>query len=176
MDELRAIVEGVDRDARGERLANLFDLGLDPLGDGTRVLAHQHHDDTDHRLAASVPRHRALANHGREFELGNIAHIDRRSALVVRQHDLTEVFEALDQPFATDDVLLAPVLDVAAANVAVVGAEGAGDIPDRESIGDEPVGVEGHLVGLELPAKGVDLDHARHRSELVVDDPVEQSP
>ena len=51
LDELGAIVEGLDRDTRRQGLLDLGDFLLDPVPHHPRVLADQHHDDAHHRLA-----------------------------------------------------------------------------------------------------------------------------
>ena len=118
----------------GKGLLDLGDLLLHPIDDDARVLADQHHDDADHRLASTVAGHRALADHRRQLGATDIAHVDGRAALVVGQNDRFQVLQRLDQAFAADQVLLAAAGDVAAADVAVVGLDGREDITDRQAI------------------------------------------
>ncbi|OQC39631.1 MAG: hypothetical protein BWX64_01605 [Acidobacteria bacterium ADurb.Bin051] len=172
-DEVGAVVEGVDRHPFGEVLGDLGELALHPVDDDPRVLAHQHHDDADHRLAPPVAGHRPLAEHRRKLHGGDVADGHRGTRRVVGEDDRADGGQVGEQPLAADQVLLSLVHEVAAAHRAVARPQRGEDLAHREAVGGEPLGVEGHLEGLQLAAERVHLDDPRHRAELVVDVPVE---
>ena len=63
-------------------------------------------------------------------------------------------------------------LDIAGADIGVVGGQRRHDVAEAEPIGHQPRRIGQHV---ELPleaADGVDLDDARHGAELRLDDPV----
>ena len=97
------------------------------LRDGSGVRPHEHHHDANHRLAAAVPRYGPLANHRGELDRSEVLEVDRRASGVLHNDDLREVAQVLDQPLATDEILLVRVHDVAAADVPVVLLEGLED-------------------------------------------------
>ncbi len=116
----------------------------------------------------------ALADDGGELELGDVFDVDGRAGVgVVADDDLADFVERIEETFAADEVLLALVGDVAAADVAVVRLEGGEDVGNGDVVGDEAFGTDGDLVGLELTAEGVDLDDAGDAAQLEVDVPIE---
>ncbi len=80
VDELAAIVERLDPRALRQRRPERGELALHGLGDGARVLAHQHQRHADHRLALAVLRRRAEAHARAEADLGD--HGDREREAV----------------------------------------------------------------------------------------------
>src|SRR5262249_26792193 len=137
------------------------DLGLHAVDDGAGVLAGQEHDDGGDGLAAAVSGGGPLANHGGELDVGDVADVDRRAAGVGVEDDLLQLLERAHEADAADDAELAVALEVAAAGVAVVAADGLEDAVDADPARGEALRVEPDLVGLQIAAQHVDLDDAR---------------
>ena len=66
------------------------------------------------------------------------------------------------------------MLDIGAAGVGVAVLEGGEDLLDGEVVGFEFEGIDQHLVLLGQAAEGIDVHHARHGAEFLLDDPVLQ--
>src|SRR5581483_6568168 len=157
-------IVGHDAYARRQIVAHLDQLLLDPVDHRARVLPDQHHHHAGHGFALTVAGYRALAHARREGDLAEVAHVHRH-AVVTADHDVLDVGQAADQARAADDLLLAAVNQVAAAGARVVALERAEDVVEPEPVGDQRARPELDLVGLQLAAVAVDLDHAGHRLE-----------
>jgi hypothetical protein len=125
--------------ALGERLLDLGDLLLHAIDDGPGVLAHEHHHDAHDRLAAAVAGDRALADHRRELDRADVVDMNGGALRSAARTMLFEVLHLLNQALTADQILLALVRDVAAADVAVVVLERLEHVARRESVGDEAV-------------------------------------
>jgi hypothetical protein len=104
-------------------------------------------------------------------DLGDVAHVDRRTVAGLQDHAL-DVGNVPQEPDASQVGLLPPAHEHAAAGIAVGPLQRVRDLPDGEAVLHEPIGVDEHLVLLHLPAEAVHLVHARHGLEQRRHDPV----
>ena len=81
------------------------------------------------------------------------------------------VLNVLDHADFADIHLLLALLDKAAASIRVVVRELLFDLADAQSVGDELVGIEAHLILAGRPAERVDVHNARDRLEILLDHP-----
>ncbi len=169
--ERRAVVVGHDLDALGEGPLDLLDPVLDGRHHDAGVGAFELEREPGHDLALAVLGRRAEADGGAERDLGHVAERDRRAA--ARGDDrLAEVVHRLHEAVGADRQLLGAGLDGGRARVPGRLGRRVEHLAEREPVAREPVGVDEHLVLLEVPADGVDLGEARHAQELASDDPV----
>ena len=99
-----------------------------------------------------------------ELELAEIAHEDRR-AVALGDDDVAHVIERLDEADAADDVAELAAVEDAAAGIGAVGADGVGDVLERQVEAHELLRIE-----LELELRGDaaeirDVGDARHLLE-----------
>ncbi len=92
------------------------------------------------------------------------------------QHDLLDVGERADEALPADDVLLAVVLDVAAAGVRVASLDGLEDLLQGQAVRPQFRGIDDDLVLLRKAAPGVDLCDAGNGAQPGRDHPVEDRP
>jgi len=173
IDQIAAVVEGIEADARGEGLVELLEAADDAFGDGAAVGALEHHDDAEDGFAAAVAGGGALAEFAAQADAAERAEQDGRAG-VGGDGDVFEVGEGGDEADAAEETLLAAALEVAAADVLVIAFEGLDDVADRDAVGDEEGRVEEDLVLFLETAVGVDLDDAFELAEAGFDEPVEE--
>ena len=173
IDQIGAIVVGNNAHARRQRLVDLLHGCGQPLSNDARVLAQRHQRDANHRLAVALARHRAEPRHRRLDNFCDVLDVERRPAGCRAQHDVADVADRLQQPFAADDGLLTVAGNRRAADGAVVLRHRVVDVLDREAKVRQRVLVNSDLVGLELAAVGVDLGYARDQLELRRDLPIQ---
>ena len=166
IDELGAIVVGDDAHAGRQVALDVVELGLDVLHHLPRVLPDQHHHGAGDDLALAVLGDHAVAQRRPELDRRHLAQQDRRAVVVDGDGGAGDVVEALELRLAAEDHLLVALLDVAAADVAVVLLEHVEDARQRQVIFGEPLGIDDDLVLLGLAAHGVDLDDAGHGAQL----------
>jgi hypothetical protein len=106
-------------------------------------------------------------------DLGHLADVDRHPILGT-DHDLLDVGDVLDEPQSAHDSPRAARLDDVAADVTVAPHDGVDDHRDRDAVGAEALGIDVDLVLPHGAADAGHLRHARHRVELVADEPVLQ--
>ena len=177
LDEGAPIVVGVDDHAFRQHLLDLLHLLLEAVDHDAPVLAREQIDDGGDGLAASVTGGGALTDHGGEADGAHVPHVDRGAARSRLEDHGLQVLKLADQAHAANDAKLAVgLLDVAAARIEVVAADRLEDLVQGDAPGLQPVGVELHLVGLQLASQGVHLDHARHALEPAGNFPVEDGP
>ena len=174
IDELGAIVVGHDAHAGRQVALDLRQLDLDVLHHLARVLPDQHHHGAGDDLALAVLGDDAVAQRGAELDVGDLAQQHRRAVVVDADGGAGDVLERLELRFAAEHDLLVALLDVAAADVAVVLLEHVEDLGERQVVLGEPLGIDDHLVLLGLAAHGVDLDDAGHGAQLPRHVPIEQ--
>jgi hypothetical protein len=87
--------------------------------------------------------------------------------------DVLDVVLGGQEPLAADQVLLGVLLDVRAAGIGVVLLQRRDHVVEREVEAGQVIGTDLDLVGLELAAEGVDLDHAGHAAQPRRDLPLE---
>ena len=79
--QLRAVVDALDRHARRERGAYLFEFVLQRPSDIMAVLAHEHEAQAEHRLAAAVGRNGPQTDFVAGLHVGHVADVDRHAVL-----------------------------------------------------------------------------------------------
>ena len=123
VDELRLVVVRLDPNAGRQRSVDLRHLGLDGGDHLRRVLVDALEDDARDDLALAVHRRGAAPHLGPERDGRDVPDVHRRAA-ALGDDDVAEVVQTLGEADPADQVLLRPAHDEAAADVAVVGAEG----------------------------------------------------
>ena len=83
--------------------------------------------------------------------------------LLVADHDVADVLRVFDQSQAANVVELAALRIEAAAGVGVVGAQLLEDLRNRDAVGEQPVGIEQHLILHGGAAEAGIVGHARNR-------------
>src|SRR5918995_5310912 len=120
VDELRAIVEGHELDALGQRAFDVVDTRPHALDDGSRVLSNEHDGDPGDYFAIALRGHRALAECAARDNLPEIAHVHGSTVLPRLDDDAPEIVGRRRKSDRPQDVLLGTVLDVASADVRVI--------------------------------------------------------
>jgi len=169
--QFRAVQVGLDAHPFGQHLLHLLDPFLQLLGDGVGIGALQHHGDTADTLALAIFRHGAEALGRPETDLSDVADM-HRDAAPVGDDDPFDVTQFLNHTFRTDVIGPVDLLNVASSRVLVVLAQGFEDLADGEVHGVEHIGIDRHLILLEVASEAVDLDDARDAGQLALDDPV----
>ena len=85
---------------------------------------------------------------------------------------VADVLDGLDVPEAAHHELGLGQLDETAADVVVAALDGALDLPQRNPVGQQLVGIDGHLVLLDEAADAGHLGDAGHAGQLVAQVPV----
>lgn len=171
VDELRAVQIGADGDPFGQHLLDFGHPILQLPGHHVGVGALEHHGDAADAFALAVACHGAEALGRPELHGGHVADVDRDAA-AVGHDDLADVVERRDHAFRADVVGAVHLFDVAAARVLVVAAQGLEDVADGDVERVERIGIDRHLILLEVAAEAVDLDDSGDSRQLPLDDPV----
>ena len=171
VDQLRAVQIGVDGDPFGQHLLDFLHARLQLAGDHVGVGPLEHHGDAADTLALAVARHGAEALGRAELHGAHVAHVNRDAA-AVGHHDAADVVERRNHTLGADVVGAVDLLDVAAARVFVVAAQRLEDVADGDVERVEGVGVDGHLILLEVASEAVDFDDSRDARQLALDNPV----
>ena len=79
VDQLRAVIDGLNLNAGGQRLFDFFELILQRPGDFVAVFAHQHEAQAEHRFAASIGRDRSAANLVSNLDIRHVADANRHA-------------------------------------------------------------------------------------------------
>lgn len=158
-DELRLVIGEGDPDVLRQQLLDLGHLGLDGLG-------HRHGGDAVQsrsgvRCGAPVDR------------VADIAQLDRVAAPGA-DDDLVEVLRAGDASGGADHDFALALIDLAAGQLQILGAERLGDLQNREVVGAQALGIELDA-NLAFPASvDGDLAHAVDRLKALFDLAVDQ--
>src|SRR5207244_7576482 len=131
--------------------------------------AHQHHAGDD-VVVVVLPRY-ALPRHGTDRHLGDVFHEDRGAA-ALGDDDVLDVFGALEQADAADQVLLASLLDIAAAGVGVAALDRLRELRERDLVVAQPREIGSYLVLLDEAAEAHHVGYAGHQAQLARDHPV----
>src|SRR5262249_20130020 len=135
------------------------------------VLAAAHEDDAGHHVVVGVLAGDALPRHRAYRHLGKALHQDRRAA-ALGDHDVLDVFDALAEAEAGDQILLASLLDVAAAGVGVAALDRLRELREGDLVVAQPREIRAHLVLLHQPPEAYNVRHARHEAQLAAHHPV----
>src|SRR5258708_23247842 len=93
MDQLRAVVDRNDFDARGKAGLDVLDASLDALGDIERILTAAHDDDTRDDVAGAIEVGDAAAKIGAFDDFADILDAHWRSVLRRGECDVAEVLK-----------------------------------------------------------------------------------
>ena len=122
-DQPGAVVDRHHLDARGQAgVVHLVDRGAHRLEHFGRILAaaHQHH--AGHDIVVVVLTGDALPRHRADRYLRDVLDKDRRAASL-GDHHVANVLWACEKAYAADQVLLAALLDIAAAGIGVAALD-----------------------------------------------------
>ena len=161
VDQIGAVVGGDDLDPRRQTRRDIpGDLFLHPFEHRQHVLAEADDDDAAGHLAFAVQLGKAAADVRAEAHLGDVADQDRRAAPVRAHGDQLDVLDFLDVAPAADHVFDAGEFDHPAFDVLVALPDGVHHLADRDIVGEQPVGVDGHLILFDEAADRGDLGDA----------------
>src|SRR4051794_23693582 len=124
VDKLRAIVDGNDLYARGQRRLNLLEARLHPIDHVESVLAAAHDHDAGNHFALAVEIGNAPAEIRTGDHLTHILDAHRRTRFGAGHHDVLEVVDGSRIPAAAYHVLSAAEVQQPRAGFAV-------PLPDR---------------------------------------------
>ncbi len=102
---------------------------------------------------------------------GDISNVQRRAILRLEQ-GRGDVGSVRHESDGADIDCLLPALDETPAGVDVVRGQRLLHLADAQTVLDEPIGIDEHLVLAGDPAKTHDIDDVRHRLELLLENPV----
>ena len=171
MDQVGAVVDGLDRHALGQAGRDLGDLGFQVVDHLQRVLPETRHRDARDDLAFAVQLGQAASLVGCHLDAGDVADQHRCAALSLH-HQLLDVDLAAQVALAAHHELGLGHLDDAAADIAVGVADHLRDLHQRDAEAAQLQRIDRHLVGLHKAAQRRHLGHARRLSELVTNVPV----
>ena len=174
-DEVRAVVDGLDDDARRQLALDLLRLRSFTAWTTSRLLAPMSIIvDAGDGLALAVARDDAVPQRGADLHLRDVPHEQRRAVGGGAEHDVGDlllVLRAGRRRRSVNDSRAA--IEVAAADADVGALERRGDVLQRHLVGVEPAAIDDDLVLLEVAAHRVHLDDAGHAAQLRDDLPVE---
>ncbi len=163
--QLRLVVKGLEVDARGKLLAQLIELGGDPIGNSDRVAGGLARNVEQHRRL-SVGRDHGVDGHGRALDLRDIADAHRSAVGGGLDDEVAQAVEVMHlAAHQREDQLM--VLLVEAGRVDDVGrVDGVGEVED------------GDAGGLQLGEVGDDVElgnsAALHRNRAHAVDAIER--
>ena len=173
-DERRPIVERHDLHPGRQAGLQGLDLVFHPIDDvdGTHAVPRDH-DATDGLVG---PLHQRGGAKGiAHLHVRNLSDENRDAVLGADDHVL-EIAHALDQAETAHDRPRAARLDHVATHVAVAPHHRIDNGRERDLVGAQPVRVDVDLVLANQTADAGDLRHARHRVELIADEPILDRP
>ena len=170
--EVGLVVVRRDFHALGERAIDLGHALANQAHDLPAVLAAAHHHDAAHHLALPVTRHGALSQLWAVRDGGDVADQHRCPCRPGANDGAGDVLRARGLAEAAQDVLLVAMLEMSAGGDGVAAFDGFNDVVEGETVGDEPLGLDGHLDLPDESAEGVDLGDAGYSSKLRPDDPI----
>ena len=129
MNEIGAVVHGLDAHAFRQTARDLGDALLDAADDVERVLAVARHGDAGHHFALAIELGDTAALVGTELDAGDLADSHRRAAVRL-EHELGDVVRTAQVTHAAHHVLGLGHLDDSPAHVAVAVAN---HLPTRSS-------------------------------------------
>ena len=174
LDEIGAVVNGAGNDAFRKRLGDVAQLGCHPLCHRTAVLADQQHGRSENCF---LPVQGSGAG-AEVFSLGNVRYVldPNRNTAARADDDVLNFRNVGHLARRADEVLLAIALDVAGADIGVVGRNCGHQIAESEPVSHQLPGVRQNVELALKTADGVDFDHAGNVAKLRLDDPVLNGP
>ena len=110
-----------------------------------------------------------------QLNLCHIAHLNRCS--IHRLHrDVGNILQILHYTDATDVILIGILLNVAAARIGIVALQGIKHLAYGNAAGVELVGIDSHLILLDIAAPTAYLSNARGSGKLFAHNPVLHGP
>src|SRR5580692_9764170 len=183
VDQIAAVEERNDLHAFGQdAFVQLLHLGVNSVQGAVGLRAFlQQHDPLDHvvvvdRCAVFAPpgfSYLPKADFGPLRYLGDVFHAKWGAGLRF-QDSLFDVLNAGDQTQRANVYLLQAGLDETSTGIHVVVGQLLLDLADRQPIGDQPGGINAHLIFACGAAETHHIDDIRHRLELFFEGPVFQ--
>jgi hypothetical protein len=174
LDEMRAVIDGAGDDALGQGLADLLELCGNASSDGPAVLADQQHGRADDGLVA-VARGGAGAQLLAFVDLRDVADAYGNGAARA-DHDVADLTGIADLAGRAHEILLTVALDIACADIGIVGGERRHHVAEADLVGHQPAGIGQHVKLPLVSTGGIDLDNSGHLAQLRLDDPVLNGP
>ena len=171
-DQVRAVVERHDRDARRQAGRNLGDACFHGVDDVLRVDAGSCNDDTSDRFLRSLYE-RGDPEGIADLDVGHLLDIDRDTVRAAN-HDSSDIVDGRDQSDTPHDEPGAVRLQDIAADIEIAGTDGRHHRAERQVVIPETVWIDIYLILLDMATDGGHLRDARHGIELVADEPVLQ--
>ena len=170
-DKFRTVQIGAYRNALGQHLLYLLHAGLELFGYDIGICALEHHGYAADTLALAVACHGAETFCRSELDGPDVADVYGYAAAVCNDY-LADVVQRGDHTLGTYVVCAVDLLDIAAARILVVAAQGIEYVAYGYVERVERVGIHGDLILLEIAAEAVYLDYAGYARQLALDDPV----
>ena len=195
-DQRRPVVFGHDVHAHRESLFQFVKLVFDVANDSQRVFPETHDDNAADHLALALGFGDPAAQFGAEVDVGDISQVYRGSGRRGANHDLLEIFDALRRAHATqqnavafrlshllrrqggqvaataDHVFRLGHFEHATAHIVVGHLDGHLDHAEGNVVGEEPVGVDLHLVLSHEPPDGGDFGYSLDGRQLISQVPI----
>ena len=171
-DQRGAVVEGNNLHARRQASRDLIDTRLDGIDDLLCVRAAAHDDDAADGFVAAFDERRH-AERIADVDGAELTHVDRHTPRR-GDDDVLEIRDRLHQADAPHDGPRAVGFEHVAADVLVAVADGFDHAAEREVVVAEANRIDVDLILLHVAADGGDFGDARHRVQLIADEPVLQ--
>ena len=169
--QFRAVQIRLNRHPFGQHLLHLGHPLLQLLGHHVGIGPFEHHGNTAHTLTLAVLGHGTEALGGSELHPADVADVYRYAA-PVGHHNLLHIFQVVNHTFRADIVGPVHLLDIAAAGILVVAAQGLEHLADSDVERIEGIGIDRHLVLFQITAEAVDFDDTGNTRELPLHNPV----
>jgi hypothetical protein len=137
LDEVGAVVDGLDDDARRQAGLDLRDPVLDGVDDVAAVGAEQHHDDAGDGLVLAVVGDHAVAQGGAVADLGDVLDEHGLAVGLRLEDDVADVLEAGEHADGAQGERLGAAVEVAAGDGRARALEGLGELAEGEVVGGE---------------------------------------
>ncbi len=175
LDEVRAVVGHDHVDAIRQAALEFRQTLLDHVDGLRRVLTPAHDDDAADDFAFAVELGDAAAHLRTQPDLRDVREHQRRAFLVYAERDVGEVLLVLQVAGRADHVLGFAHLDDGAAGLLVAVADRVLEPRQWNAEGAQLVGIDHDLVLAHHAADRRHLGDARHRLQLVLQEPVLQA-
>ena len=166
-----AVDERFDDDAFGQAFLYLRHAFLHILYHLLEFLTFEHQRDAGHDLTLSVPCHGSIAGGISELHVCHVPYKYRCTANGFHGY-LPYVLQRRGEAYAPDEILIAVLLDVAAASVLVARFEGVIHVRYGQPRCVQPVGINRHLILLHVSAPSAYFGYALCAGELLAHNPV----
>ena len=169
--QLRAVDEGFDDHAFGQAFLYLRHALLYILYHLLEILTFEHQRDTGHDLALAVPCHGSIAGGISELHICHVPY-EYRSTANGLHGNFPDVLQRRGETYTADEILVAVLLDVAAAGILVARFEGVIHVRHGQPRCVQSVGVNRHLVLLHVSAPSAHFGYALRAGQLLAHNPV----